>query len=78
MQPYKDTARARSQDAERIKDRLGELKKGMPRDEAAIEEADTRVAALLKEAREATNKAEGIESAVLRSQGRESEPQGRC
>lgn len=63
-QPFKDTARGKSQDAERIKDRLGELKKARPRDEAAIAEADTRVAGLLKEAREATNKAEGIESAV--------------
>jgi type I restriction enzyme M protein len=63
-QPFKDTARARSQEAERIKDRLGELKKARPRDEAAIADADTRVAGLLKQAREATNKAEGIESAV--------------
>ena len=34
-QPFKDTARARSQEAEQIKDRLGELKKARPRDEAA-------------------------------------------
>ena len=63
-QPFKDTARAKSQEAERIKDRLGELKKAKPRDEAAIADADTRVAGLLKEAREATNKAEDIENAV--------------
>lgn len=62
--PFKDTARARSQDAERIKDRLGELKKARPRDEAAIADADARVAGLVKQAREATNRAEGIESAV--------------
>ena len=40
------------------------MKKGTPRDEAAIADADARVAGLLKEAREATNKAEGIENAV--------------
>jgi type I restriction enzyme M protein len=63
-QPFRDTARARSQEAERIKDRLGDLKKARPRDEAAIADADTRVAGLLKEAREATSKAESIENAV--------------
>ena len=63
-QPFRDTARARSQEAERIKNRLGELKKARPRDEVAVADADTRVAGLLKEAREATNKAEGIENAV--------------
>jgi type I restriction enzyme M protein len=63
-QPFKDTARIRSQEAERIRDRLGELKKARPRDEAAITDAGTRVVGLLKEARDATNKAEGIENAV--------------
>jgi type I restriction enzyme M protein len=63
-QPYKDTSRAKSQEADRVKDRLGELKKAKPRDEAAIQDADTTVAGLLKEAREATNKADDIEHAV--------------
>ena len=63
-QLFKDTARARAQEAEKIKDRLGELKRARPRDEAAIADADTRVAGLLKEAREASNKAESIENAV--------------
>lgn len=63
-QPFKDTARASSQESERIKDRLAELKKAKPRDEAAIGEANTRLSALLKEARAAANKAEGIENAV--------------
>ncbi len=37
-QPFKDNARRKSQEAERIKDHLGELKKAKPRDEAAIAE----------------------------------------
>lgn len=63
-QPFKDVARARTQEAERARDRLAELKKTKPRDEAAISDIDARVAALLKEAREATNKADDIENAV--------------
>ena len=63
-QPFKDTARAKSQEANRSKDRLGELKKTKPRDEAAIEDAETKVAGLLKEAREAANRADDIEHAV--------------
>lgn len=63
-QPFKDTARAKSHEADRIKDRLGELKKARPRDDAAIADGDTRVAGLLKEAREATSKADDIENAV--------------
>ncbi len=63
-QPFKDTARAKSQEAERAKDRLAELKRAKPRDETAILATDLKVAGHLKEAREATNKAEGIESAA--------------
>lgn len=63
-QPFKDTARGKSQEADRIKDQLAELKKAKPRDETAIADAETAIAGLLKEAREATNKADGIESAV--------------
>ncbi|OFW06315.1 MAG: N-6 DNA methylase [Acidobacteria bacterium RIFCSPLOWO2_02_FULL_67_36] len=63
-QRFRDIARAKSQEAGRIKDRVGELKKARPRDEAAIADADARVKGLLKESREATNKAEGIENAV--------------
>jgi type I restriction enzyme M protein len=63
-QPLKDTARAKTREAGRIKDRLGELKKIRPRDQAAVADAETMVAGLLKAAREATNKAEDIESAV--------------
>jgi type I restriction enzyme M protein len=63
-QPFKDVARAKSQEAERLKDRLGELKKAKPRDETAIADAETRLTSLQKEAREATNKADDIEHAV--------------
>jgi type I restriction enzyme M protein len=63
-QPFKDAARAKAQEAEQIKDRLGELKKARPRDEDAIGDAEGTVAGLMKEAREATNKAEDIENAV--------------
>jgi type I restriction enzyme M protein len=63
-QPFKDTARAKSQEADRAKDRVGELKKAKPRDETAIADLEAKVAGLLKEARDATNKADDIENAV--------------
>jgi type I restriction enzyme M protein len=63
-QPFKDDARLKSQKAEQIKERCAELKKAKPRDEGAIADAEQAVAALSKEARIATNKAEAIESAV--------------
>src|SRR6266705_4050343 len=63
-QPFRDTARAKSQEAERAKDRLGELKKAKPRDQPAIAETETEISSLLKAAREATNKAEDIDNAV--------------
>lgn len=43
--------------------RLGELKRAKPRDEGTIEQAETQLAALVREAREATAKAEAIENA---------------
>ena len=63
-QPFRDTARAKSQEAERAKDRLGELKKAKRRDQPAIAETETEISSLLKDAREATNKAEDIDNAV--------------
>jgi type I restriction enzyme M protein len=63
-QPFKDTARGKFQEANRIKDYLAKLKKAKPHDETAIGEAKTKVAGVLKEAREATNKADDIENAV--------------
>jgi type I restriction enzyme M protein len=63
-QPFKDVARAKSQEANHTKDRLSELKKAKPRDETAVASAEMQLTGLLKEAREATNKADDIESAV--------------
>ena len=63
-QPFKDTARARSQEAERLKERLAELKRTRPRDEASLEETEGKFKALLKEARQAASKAEDIENEV--------------
>ena len=63
-QPFKDIARSKSQEADKIKDRLGELKRATLRDQTAIAGAETKIPGLLKEAREATNKAEDIENAV--------------
>jgi type I restriction enzyme M protein len=63
-QPFKDIARGKFQEANRIKGCLAELKKAKPHDETAIGEAKTKIAGLLKEAREATNKANDLENAV--------------
>ncbi|MEO8681249.1 MAG: N-6 DNA methylase [Vicinamibacterales bacterium] len=63
-QPFKDSAYLKSQEAEKIKEALAELKKAKSRDEGAIVDAERTIAALSKEARIATNKAEAIESAV--------------
>lgn len=63
-QPFKDLARAKSVEAGTKRERLGELKKAKPRDEAAVAAADAEIGALVKEAREATAKAEAIENAV--------------
>jgi hypothetical protein len=49
--PFKDTARAKSQEADRIKDRSAELKKAKPQNEGAIGEAETQISGLLKGAR---------------------------
>jgi type I restriction enzyme M protein len=62
--PFKETARAKAQEAERVKDALAALKKAKPRDEIAVEAAEARVAALTKESREAANRAESIENAA--------------
>jgi type I restriction enzyme M protein len=63
-QPFKDTARAKFQEAERIKDHLSGLKKAKPRDDAAVFDGESKVARLLREAREATSKAADVENAV--------------
>ncbi|MBO0699947.1 MAG: SAM-dependent DNA methyltransferase [Zavarzinella sp.] len=62
--PFREVAQAKTREAEPLKDRLSALKKARPKDEAAIAEVEVRIAAVLKEAREAVNKAEAIENAV--------------
>ena len=47
-----------------MKDELAALKKAKPRDEAAIAASEATVRDLLKQAREATSKADDIENAV--------------
>jgi type I restriction enzyme M protein len=63
-QPFRDTARKKSQEADRIKDRLVELKKAKPRDEAAIASAEAHITSVLKEGREAMNRADDVDNAV--------------
>ncbi|MBX3408075.1 MAG: N-6 DNA methylase [Phycisphaeraceae bacterium] len=63
-QPFKDLARAKSAEADAKRERLSELKKAKPRDEAAIAALDAEIAVLVKDAREATAKTEAIENAV--------------
>jgi len=62
--PFKDRSTRKAQEAAQWKQRLKELKKARPSDEAAIAEADTRVTALTKEARELARRAQDIEDAV--------------
>ena len=63
-QPFKDNARAKAQMAEQVKDRLSELKRAKPRDDATIAEVEAKLTVLTKESREAASKAESIENAV--------------
>jgi len=63
-QPFKDLAREKAADAEAARERLAGMKKARPRNEAAIAETETEIAALVKQAREASAKADSIESAV--------------
>lgn len=63
-QPFKELAREKAEKAGAKRDRLAELKKAKPRSEAAIAETEAEIAALVKQAREASAKAETIENAV--------------
>ena len=63
-QPFKNQAHKKSQEAAQWKDRLKELKKAKPRNEAAITSAEEKVKAISKESKEAQNKAKEIEDAV--------------
>jgi type I restriction enzyme M protein len=62
--PFKETATRKGQEVEQWKERVQELKKGKPVDEAALAAAEERVRSLTKEAREAAGKAKEIEDAV--------------
>ena len=62
--PFRETARTKAREADRAKDELAALKKAKPRDEAAIAASEATVRDLLKQAREATSKADDIENAV--------------
>jgi len=62
--PFKEEATRRRREAEQWKQRLKDLKKAKPRDEAAIAEAEEKVKSLTREAKEAAAKAKEIEDAV--------------
>lgn len=63
-QPFKDTARAKSQEADALKDGIAAMKKVKPKDEDAVEKAEAALKMLLTEARDAAAKAEAIENSV--------------
>lgn len=62
--PFREAARAKAREANQAKDELAALKKAKPRGEAAIAASEATVRDLLKQAREATSKADDIENAV--------------
>jgi type I restriction enzyme M protein len=62
--PFKEQATRKSQEAERWKERVKELKKAKPLDAQALAAAEEQVRALTKEAREAAARAREIEDAV--------------
>jgi type I restriction enzyme M protein len=62
--PLKEQSAAKSQQAAQWSERLKDLKKAKPRDEAAIEEAETKAKELAREARDLAAKAKEIEDAV--------------
>jgi type I restriction enzyme M protein len=62
--PFRDAARAKGEAAAAVKDRVAELKKARPRDEAAVSAAEGEIAVLTRASREAAAKAEAIEAAA--------------
>ena len=62
--PLKEQATAKGQQAAQWSERLKELKKAQPRNEAAITDAEAQVAMLTRESREFAAKAKEIEDAV--------------
>jgi len=63
-QPLKEQSTTKGQQAARWNERLKDLKKAKPRDEAAIEEAEAKVKELTREAKDLAKKAKVIEDAV--------------
>ena len=62
--PFHEQATRKRQETAQWKERLKDLKKATPRDDAAIAEAEAKVKALTKEAKDAAAKAKEIEDAV--------------
>jgi type I restriction enzyme M protein len=62
--PFRERARAKQREADKVRDEVAVLKKAKPKDEAAIATAEATVRDLVKESREATGKADDIENAV--------------
>jgi type I restriction enzyme M protein len=62
--PFKEVETSKNQEAEQWKERVQDLKRAKPRDEAGLAAAEDQVRALIKEAREAAGKAREIEDAV--------------
>lgn len=62
--PFHQTELQKKAEAELVKGQLSTLKQARPKDEAAIGAAETQIVALLREARDAANKAQSIEDAV--------------
>ncbi|MFO0875671.1 MAG: N-6 DNA methylase [Phycisphaerales bacterium] len=63
-QPLRNLAREKAAEADAKRERLAGLKRAKSRDELEIEETEAEIAALLKQAREASAKADSIENAV--------------
>jgi len=61
---FKEQANAKANEAAQWNERLKELRRAARRDETAIAEAEARLAALTREARELANRAKEIEDAV--------------
>ncbi len=62
--PFRETARSKMRQADKVREELAALKKAKPRDQSAIEAAEASVRNFVKQSREATGKADDIENAV--------------
>jgi len=63
-QPFRMTETEKKAAADLMKDRLSTLKAAKPRNDDAVKAAESELATLLRESREAANKAQAIEDAV--------------